>query len=311
MNIPREKRLHPLTGAALFVICALWLLFGQSVLSQTLGIYGTAVSELFILLLALFPVAVGKVRFGDVFPMRKISMRTIAGLIVLFIGSLFLTTTIANLTGFFFPEGMAKTADGLSEAMTEYPYLITFITVAVIAPICEEALFRGAIMSAFSGLRSKTLLIAIIGVLFGLMHMDPYRFLITAVLGAVLAYIMLETRNIFMPVLFHFINNTVSMFSLKFLDLLKLLEEMPAVGVDLRGLLAEQNVYSALTVGPYVAMYGLLAPMILFGGIAILKGGRERTPESAGETRMRLLVASLISAVLSLTGVGIIISGLL
>jgi hypothetical protein len=76
--------------------------------------------------------------------------------------------------------------------------------------ICEEALCRGLIQYSFGGLRRKWLTVLIVGILFGIMHLDFYRFLPTMLLGLAMAYIMAETRNLLLPMLFHFINNAWS-----------------------------------------------------------------------------------------------------
>ncbi len=45
------------------------------------------------------------------------------------------------------------------------------------------------------------------GIIFGIFHLDPVRFLPTAILGMALSYVMIETRNMILPIIFHFVNN--------------------------------------------------------------------------------------------------------
>jgi sodium transport system permease protein len=81
--------------------------------------------------------------------------------------------------------------------------------IALIPALCEETLFRGAILS---GLRRRHGMVAAVllnGALFGLLHAPQavFRFLPTAWLGVVLAWVAWETRALWLAVLLHAVNN--------------------------------------------------------------------------------------------------------
>jgi membrane protease YdiL (CAAX protease family) len=78
--------------------------------------------------------------------------------------------------------------------------------------ICEEALHRGFILSSCYYLKNKWVIILCMGIIFGIFHLDVYRFLPTAVLGMAMTYIMIETKNILLPALLHFFNNALTTF---------------------------------------------------------------------------------------------------
>src|SRR5690606_35829883 len=80
---------------------------------------------------------------------------------------------------------------------------------AVMPAICEEALHRGFIQSTMRSIRFDWVIVLIMGFIFGVFHLDPVRFLGTAILGAVLSYVMVKTRNIFYPSFLHMINNAI------------------------------------------------------------------------------------------------------
>jgi membrane protease YdiL (CAAX protease family) len=85
-----------------------------------------------------------------------------------------------------------------------------FFIIAVMPAICEEALHRGFILSSLASVKNKWIIVLSMGVIFGLFHLDLYRFLPTAVLGMALSYIMIETKNMVLPFFFHFINNALT-----------------------------------------------------------------------------------------------------
>ena len=86
---------------------------------------------------------------------------------------------------------------------------LLLLAVAVSPAVCEEVVFRGAILS---GVRSKLSFwgsVVLVGVLFGLFHVSVYRILPTAVLGMTLTYAVLRSGSIFTSMLMHFVNNTL------------------------------------------------------------------------------------------------------
>ena len=66
-------------------------------------------------------------------------------------------------------------------------------------------------------IRKEWLVVLIMGIYFGLFHANPLRFLPTAILGAVMSYIMLETENMVYSSAFHMINNLLPMVLQEFL----------------------------------------------------------------------------------------------
>jgi len=117
---------------------------------------------------------------------------------------------VTLIIGYLFPEGLSEVSGSLQDVFTSLPMGIAFFIIAGSPAICEEALVRGFILASFESLQKKWLIVLIVGILFGILHLDYYRFLPTAILGMVLSYIMVETKNILLPALFHFINNGFS-----------------------------------------------------------------------------------------------------
>jgi membrane protein DedA with SNARE-associated domain len=88
--------------------------------------------------------------------------------------------------------------------------------VAVIAPVVEESIFRGVIMSGFMRNYPKYLAIFFSALLFALFHLNPWQFPATFVLGLLLGWLMVRTRNIFACIAGHSINNLLVLLSMTF-----------------------------------------------------------------------------------------------
>ncbi|NQT65880.1 MAG: CPBP family intramembrane metalloprotease, partial [FCB group bacterium] len=93
----------------------------------------------------------------------------------------------------------------------------TIFVVGVLPGICEEVMFRGFILSA---LRKKGVWYGIIltAVLFGAFHLDPFRLLPAALLGIWLGFIAMKTNSLYVPILAHFAQNTITILITNYAD---------------------------------------------------------------------------------------------
>ncbi|MBI9017885.1 MAG: CPBP family intramembrane metalloprotease [Phycisphaerae bacterium] len=92
---------------------------------------------------------------------------------------------------------------------------VLIFVVAVTPAICEEILARGIIMAGLKGRMPDWATILLVGMMFGAMHMVISNIIPTALLGMVIAYLVLRTGSIFVGMLFHFINNGFSVLAEK------------------------------------------------------------------------------------------------
>ena len=89
--------------------------------------------------------------------------------------------------------------------------LFNFLTVCVVAAICEELMFRGLLQSLLGKvLRNPHVLIWVVAILFSAIHLQFYGFIPRLLLGAWLGYLVYYTKTIWIPVLAHFTNNFYS-----------------------------------------------------------------------------------------------------
>ena len=86
---------------------------------------------------------------------------------------------------------------------------IGLLIFALSPAICEEALFRGILLSSMKRKMPAWMTIVFVGFLFGVFHIYLYRILPTGLLGILFTYIVYRTGSIWPAVLAHFINNGI------------------------------------------------------------------------------------------------------
>jgi membrane protease YdiL (CAAX protease family) len=236
-----------------YLLVMAFLLFGSYFLSEAWGLWGTGVAELVMLGLALLGWAFSGRPFREVFPLRKPTARGVRGSLMVWFGSFLLTSGLSLLLMSFLPE-MARVNLRLTEVISSVPFGARLLIVGLAPAVCEEAVHRGVILSGLDAVKPVWPRLLIMGVLFGLFHTDPYRFLPTAILGAAITYAMIKTGSLWVPMLLHGLNNLI--------PLLATLVPLPEG--------AEQEAAAALD-GPDVwqmtVVYGGLGLLLIMGGV--------------------------------------------
>lgn len=88
---------------------------------------------------------------------------------------------------------------------------INLFIVALIPAIGEELLFRGVLLRLLKEMtKSMHLAVIISALLFSAIHLQFYGFLPRFLLGLILGYSFVFTRNLWVPIFLHFINNASS-----------------------------------------------------------------------------------------------------
>ena len=209
----RRRKLKPWHGVVLFGIVMLSFYTIIAWAQMKWGMYGLALTELYLLFLSIFAVKLLKIPVKEIFPLKKPKWRKTFGVLLMWVSSYTLMIPVTMFMAYFFPEEMFAVSEGLNEVIYSVPLLLSVFISSVMPAVCEEALHRGFILKSFqSKWKNKWFLSVLMGMIFGLFHGSIWRFLPTAILGGVLTYIMLETENIFYTKLFHFINNFLPSF---------------------------------------------------------------------------------------------------
>ncbi len=97
---------------------------------------------------------------------------------------------------------------------SDYGVYGAILKVVIMAPIIEELIFRGVVMHGLMRNYSRFTAVFVSALLFALFHLNPWQFPATFLLGLVLGILMLRTRNIFLCILGHAINNGLVLFSM-------------------------------------------------------------------------------------------------
>ncbi len=99
-------------------------------------------------------------------------------------------------------------------------YLMALVIMAFFPALFEEMFFRGAVQNLLEKWWKKPL-IAIIAtsLFFSLIHFSIYLFLSRAVLGFILGMMYYKTRNIWVNVIAHFLNNAIAVTQLFYLSM--------------------------------------------------------------------------------------------
>ena len=104
--------------------------------------------------------------------------------------------------------GMASSsADGYSTAMFLKDVLIS----AILPGICEEFCHRGMLLNGYKGLGAKKAII-LVGVIFGLMHLNIEQFFYASVIGMFLTLLVYLSGSIIPSMIVHFMNNAMGLY---------------------------------------------------------------------------------------------------
>lgn len=203
----KRRPLKPWHGVVFFILIMTAFFLLCVPMQMYWGIAGLAGTELLLLVMALVFAKVMGFPLRTLFPVKKPSILPVIGTILIWFSSYLLDMVLILIQYRLFPMKMEQLNSGLSDIMTSVPFILSIFLIAVMPAVCEEAVHRGVIIHTLYPIRKKWLVVVIMGIYFGLFHTDPLRFLPTAVMGAALSYIMLETENMVYPSLFHFVNN--------------------------------------------------------------------------------------------------------
>lgn len=125
--------------------------------------------------------------------------------------------------------------------------------------------------------------------------MDPFRFLTTAVLGAALTWVMLKTKNIVIPAIFHAVNNLFPVL-ISFATMSAASTAVASESAeDATAMLASDWRFGLISLASYL-MIGVVAPPLMLAGTALLK------PKGEKIKGKHVLAVCIIAGILFLAG---------
>jgi membrane protease YdiL (CAAX protease family) len=285
-KLSNQERLKPWMGIVLFAVLLALFLTVCTYMQEHWGMTGLVLTEVLFLAVAVGFCLIRKVSIKEVFPIKKVTVREIFGCLFLLLGGQGFSYVTVGLVGMLFPAWASETAE-LSSFLYSGNALPAFLIVSVTPAICEEAIHRGAILSCFRSIKKDWVIVLIMGLLFGINHMSPLRFMATAILGGILSFVVVKRNNILLSALMHFANNAFSALA----------------GIYSAKTMASSSVAVSFTpdmFGIYLLM-GFTAPVFLVLGWLMI------SPET--HKKINFLFAGILSAVMFISGISITVSG--
>lgn len=103
-----------------------------------------------------------------------------------------------------------ETTNLLLTGTSVWDYLGNLLFVGVFAAVAEEFFFRGALQQLLVKLfKSNHTGVWMTAFIFSLMHLQFYGFLPRIILGVILGYLFVWSKNLWIPILIHFLNNAL------------------------------------------------------------------------------------------------------
>lgn len=273
-----QKKLKPWHGIVVFVAVMVVFVVAAIPIQAKFGLFGVAITELMLLAMAIGAALLFKQNLKEVFPVKLPKLREALGVVIFWIGG-FILAMMGNLAvALLFPQEMTAVSGDLNSVFSSEGMLFGILIVSFMPAICEEAVHRGFILHTFKGVKKPWVIVLSMGVIFGLFHLSPYRFIQTAILGACVTWVMLKTENMVCPAIYHGVNNLLPV--LMSFALQGATEAATAVADS-------QSVTTVTTVevsewitavggiGTYM-MFGLVALPLMLAGTALMKKKGEK-----------------------------------
>ncbi len=118
----------------------------------------------------------------------------------------FIWVNDAVVTPLHLPDLMENAFNSLS---TEW---LGVLCIAIVGPVLEELIFRGAITRSLLKHYSPTTAIILSGVIFGVFHINPAQVVSAMLFGFLIAWVYYRTASLIPCILIHIINNSLSMY---------------------------------------------------------------------------------------------------
>ncbi len=151
---------------------------------------------------------------------KNVSIKQIGITVLILIAALVLSNSLGELSQhLYLPKGLKQLADNLEKqymeqvkalaVMNSFPeYLLSIFIIAVLPGVFEEVLFRGCLQNQLTAWsKSPFWAILITSILFSAIHFSIYGFLTRVALSIVLGYLFYFSKNLWLNILFHFLNN--------------------------------------------------------------------------------------------------------
>lgn len=204
-----------LEAFTLYIITFGLLFYLGTPIQNTYRLNGLLFTEILLVLLpALLFTKYLKFDFKETFSIRKVSFKSvIASVLLAFSSGFFIFEYVDVIQNKFLPvpEELNKAFEFFLLEDGKMPgFFKLFFIISVSAAVCEEFLFRGPIMTGIRSKFGKKSTVLVVGIMFGIFHLNLYKLIPASVLGMIITYITLSTGSIFNGMIFHLVNNATA-----------------------------------------------------------------------------------------------------
>lgn len=197
------------------VVLLLLVLYLGTAASVKSVVGGTLVNQLLILGVPLFMVWYMKSDVKKLFSLKAPKVKKALGGLVLYIGVFCLMMVVSFALMKMFPES-AQNLEETFDVIVKSPFALVVFVIAVMPAIGEEIFFRGFLLGSLRHRYGAAWAIFLSALAFGAFHMSLVKLLTTGILGACFAYITYKSGSIFIGMFLHFLNNMISLVSMKY-----------------------------------------------------------------------------------------------
>ncbi len=171
-----------------------------------------------VLFILIYAYRKAKTKITDLFPIKMFNLLIILPVILFLMAAQQILTEINLIVEYYIPvpDWFWELFNNIFE--NDYGMLGAYMKVVIIAPIVEELIFRGVIMHGLMKNYHNLIAIFVSALLFALFHLNPWQFPATFMLGLLLGWIMVITRNIFACIAGHAINNLLVLLSMQYAE---------------------------------------------------------------------------------------------
>ncbi|MBE7075168.1 MAG: CPBP family intramembrane metalloprotease [Clostridiales bacterium] len=149
------------------------------------------------------------------FNVKPINTKAILLSVLIGILVYFLTLAVASFfniiiygVGYDPSFGMASTS---SDSYPLVQFLLDIVVTAILPGICEEFCHRGLLVNGYKQLNIKKTIL-LVGILFGLMHLNIEQFFYASVIGMFLTFLVYVSGSIIPAMIIHFMNNFLGLY---------------------------------------------------------------------------------------------------
>lgn len=217
-----KKGTIPATGDVIICLVVVYLLmiYVGGIFSARDMLVGTMVGQIMVFVTPLLLAWYMKTDKKELFSLKSPKLSMIPASFLLYVGTFLVELVAVHFLTKIFPESTENMSITFDEIIKHSFWVVTFV-IAVMPAIGEELLFRGLTLGSLNSKYKAVWAILVSSLIFGLYHGSVVKLLPTTMLGACFAYIVYKGGSIYITMALHFLNNLLSVISMKKPELLE------------------------------------------------------------------------------------------